>query len=529
MSDSGSPKQGQNTPKEVLDALLKTSGRLRKGIKADNSSLFACFSDLIYFGGENFQRVKQTFLDHIDANKLQYSEVIAHDLGKDIDTYVSDIQKSSATTCTFELKILSELYSVNVELFTFDGSQLKRIQISNRYINSLSLLEYQPGMYDSLISNQAIRANVVNNVGTSSSGGVDTVKATEERSSPINNAENDNAIFTEQEDFVITRADSGLGARRKDFGDLTVSVSANKAATNGPGTAGTGHSTSTAGRGHPTGGSSSRTTASSNRTPNRTAGGGGGFNFRKEQSDNNQNANFDFTKVARTGGALSAPVIRKTSYFDFRRAENVLRDENSAFNARSATSRKIGETGPGRNSFFGSRNAGTARKRVPDMFQFPMDDVTEEADEDGARSGSNAGTPIPPGFSASTRDSSRVGQTPGKRKTIPEKSNMFKTKNFVPETRSIQRYSGTLKFFDEKKNFGFIVMDSDPDHDVFVHYDDISKSDISKSILKMKNKVLRLSFVLMEYHGKSKQSKKAIDIALEEIRDKTEGDIGLMA
>ena len=37
---------------------------------------------------------------------------------------------------------------------------------------------------------------------------------------------------------------------------------------------------------------------------------------------------------------------------------------------------------------------------------------------------------------------------------------------------STQRYTGRLKFFDPKKNYGFIIMDSDGS-DIFVHYDDL--------------------------------------------------------
>jgi cold shock CspA family protein len=36
-----------------------------------------------------------------------------------------------------------------------------------------------------------------------------------------------------------------------------------------------------------------------------------------------------------------------------------------------------------------------------------------------------------------------------------------------------------MKFFDEGKNYGFIIMDAD-DSDIFVHYDDLQKAGISK-------------------------------------------------
>jgi hypothetical protein len=41
------------------------------------------------------------------------------------------------------------------------------------------------------------------------------------------------------------------------------------------------------------------------------------------------------------------------------------------------------------------------------------------------------------------------------------------------------RYKGRLKFFDESKQYGFIVMDTDKS-DIFVHYDDLNKANITK-------------------------------------------------
>jgi len=46
---------------------------------------------------------------------------------------------------------------------------------------------------------------------------------------------------------------------------------------------------------------------------------------------------------------------------------------------------------------------------------------------------------------------------------------------------SRERFEGKLKFFDEQKNYGFIVMDKD-ETDAFVHFDDLRKANISKVI-----------------------------------------------
>lgn len=46
-----------------------------------------------------------------------------------------------------------------------------------------------------------------------------------------------------------------------------------------------------------------------------------------------------------------------------------------------------------------------------------------------------------------------------------------------------KRYTGRLKFFDDAKNYGFIIMDAD-ESDIFVHYDDLQKAGISKDVIK---------------------------------------------
>lgn len=46
------------------------------------------------------------------------------------------------------------------------------------------------------------------------------------------------------------------------------------------------------------------------------------------------------------------------------------------------------------------------------------------------------------------------------------------------------QYTGKLKFFDEQKNYGFIVMDGDKS-DIFVHLDDLLKAGVNKEYLKV--------------------------------------------
>lgn len=78
-----------------------------------------------------------------------------------------------------------------------------------------------------------------------------------------------------------------------------------------------------------------------------------------------------------------------------------------------------------------------------------------------------------------------------------------------------QRYTGRLKFFDEHKNFGFIIMDDDGS-DIFVHFDDLSKANLPKELLRTakKGNTIKLSFTCLSYIGKHNRSKKAVDLEL---------------
>lgn len=53
----------------------------------------------------------------------------------------------------------------------------------------------------------------------------------------------------------------------------------------------------------------------------------------------------------------------------------------------------------------------------------------------------------------------------------------------APDANDNKRYTGRLKFFDDGKNYGFIIMDSD-ESDIFVHYDDLQKAGITKEVIK---------------------------------------------
>ncbi|KRX04849.1 Nucleic acid-binding, OB-fold [Pseudocohnilembus persalinus] len=76
---------------------------------------------------------------------------------------------------------------------------------------------------------------------------------------------------------------------------------------------------------------------------------------------------------------------------------------------------------------------------------------------------------------------------------------------------------GRIKFFDENKNYGFMITLDDENVNIFVHYDDLLKAGVNKELL-LKNKdqgnKMVFSFVILKYYGKYKFSKKAVDISI---------------
>lgn len=124
---------------------------------------------------------------------------------------------------------------------------------------------------------------------------------------------------------------------------------------------------------------------------------------------------------------------------------------------------------------------------------------------------SNLAAPVP------MEQKSKVDQpksSPVVRKDTKKKSKGKKSKN--TEKRKRERLSGRLKFFDEGKKYGFFVLDED-EQDLFVHYDDLKKVNISREVLaSSKDKhSIRFTFNVFEYYDSNKKLKtKAIDIKL---------------
>ena len=92
--------------------------------------------------------------------------------------------------------------------------------------------------------------------------------------------------------------------------------------------------------------------------------------------------------------------------------------------------------------------------------------------------------------------------------------------------------SGEMKFFDENQNYGFFTIDSTGE-DLFVHYDDLAKTGITKDCIKLtKIKEIKFSFRCLCYYGKYDLSYKAVDIHLltdiKKLRTNSSNQIGIV-
>jgi cold shock CspA family protein len=65
------------------------------------------------------------------------------------------------------------------------------------------------------------------------------------------------------------------------------------------------------------------------------------------------------------------------------------------------------------------------------------------------------------------------------------------------------RFAGKLKFFDEGKGYGFIIMDNDGS-DIFCHFDDFAKAGIDLGMLKSAKlgRTMRVNFCCLNYIGR---------------------------
>ena len=98
---------------------------------------------------------------------------------------------------------------------------------------------------------------------------------------------------------------------------------------------------------------------------------------------------------------------------------------------------------------------------------------------------------------------------------IPEQVEEHPVPNrpIVLEDNRRLRFSGVLKFVNEKDEYGFFLKDVDKS-DVFFHFSELKQANIPLKLL-LENKNMRVTFAEVSYISKNhRKSKKAVDIEL---------------
>ena len=101
--------------------------------------------------------------------------------------------------------------------------------------------------------------------------------------------------------------------------------------------------------------------------------------------------------------------------------------------------------------------------------------------------------------------------------TSPIKPKEKKKKKSSGESRV---YRGSMKFFDEKNNFGFLSTTINGKlEDVFVYRSEFDQAGIEMSTVRMAKHgtILTFEFNLAFYYGKYQRSKKALNLRLVEV------------
>lgn len=119
---------------------------------------------------------------------------------------------------------------------------------------------------------------------------------------------------------------------------------------------------------------------------------------------------------------------------------------------------------------------------------------------------------------SSTHSHSKPMSSTFNHSNLTEMSKVFL--NSMKDLSGKNKATGTLKFFNEGKGFGFFVSDIDG-KDVFFHYEDVKDLKLTKDFLReAKNKyIVKFAFTTQVYYGKYNYSVKAVDIELLGILD----------
>ena len=118
-----------------------------------------------------------------------------------------------------------------------------------------------------------------------------------------------------------------------------------------------------------------------------------------------------------------------------------------------------------------------------------------------------------PFFKKPSQEKLNPPEFPIQLKSVPNLHENFNKKKILILEESKNRYYGIIKYFEERKNYGFIKVD-DLNTEIFFHFDDIKTPGVTVDFITSyrEGKIIRVSFQSMSYIGKYKNSRKAIEI-----------------
>lgn len=106
------------------------------------------------------------------------------------------------------------------------------------------------------------------------------------------------------------------------------------------------------------------------------------------------------------------------------------------------------------------------------------------------------------------------------KESIITKSRTMSSLENSPKSSSPQKHIGRLKFYNEAKEYGFILFDNGGE--IFIHKTDLQQSNVNTAQLHLFDKFysVRMEFEVRNYKGKSKGNRKAVEIRVLELLPK---------
>ena len=104
---------------------------------------------------------------------------------------------------------------------------------------------------------------------------------------------------------------------------------------------------------------------------------------------------------------------------------------------------------------------------------------------------------------------------------IPKKGEPDLPHQILPEDQKY--YNGTIKFYNQKKKYGFILSQIG-NKEIFFHYEDIKHTKTPRKWLKSADKefLFQVKFQIKQYQGKKEESIKAVNIKINSVTRRNE-------